>query len=337
MPKEIHNEEDLHKLRELEGDFVLKDDIEMRGRWEPIGDRFNPFEGTLDGGGHTISGLNVHADYGAGLFSRIHESEVRNLILNDVDVYTTGESAGGLTGFSGETWYIADDLIENVYVTGNIEIASDDFRESFVGGVAGRIGGHTSRIGYSVIRHSAFSGVVRGGDNAGGITGRTSAESEIHNCYAEGSLIGAGGYFGGGITGSGAPEPYDSEITKVFSAVDVDSDGYSETDMIATPDSSGDIIQGYYNEDIGTSDYGEGLTTEQMQGEENPPEFMETLDFSEDGEWTTREEDYPTFKWLMDAGIPEGVLDILGDTHLSKRLSINRKFHGHGTGTSMRK
>ena len=68
-------------------------------RWTPVGTENYPFNGTFDGQGHTISGLNVTAEKYAGLFGCLKNAEIRNVMLA-ADCQIDGEYAGALAGKS---------------------------------------------------------------------------------------------------------------------------------------------------------------------------------------------------------------------------------------------
>jgi hypothetical protein len=111
---------DLGDLREVSEnktkEYVLTEDIEAGGAVvEPIGDAEDPFNGKLDGDGHTVTGLTVK-DEGAryiGLFGVVGESGlVKQVGLKDVEA-SGGEYAGGIAGSSAGR-------IESSYVTGEV-------------------------------------------------------------------------------------------------------------------------------------------------------------------------------------------------------------------------
>lgn len=80
-----------------DGTFTLTEDIDLSGEeWIPIGTEDNPFTGTFDGGGHTISNMSISSEgkYGA-LFNYVGGGAViKNLTLKNVSVdgcqYTAG-------------------------------------------------------------------------------------------------------------------------------------------------------------------------------------------------------------------------------------------------------
>ena len=77
--------------------FTLTEDIDLSGEeWIPIGTEDNPFTGTFDGAGHTISNMNISSEgkYGA-LFNYVGGgATIKNLTLKNVSVdgcqYTAG-------------------------------------------------------------------------------------------------------------------------------------------------------------------------------------------------------------------------------------------------------
>jgi hypothetical protein len=110
----------------LDGDHELCADIDASGidEWHPIGDADQPFTGTLDGNGHTISGLTIDDDSRtapSALFG-YNEGEIRNLevrnakVRGDADVGPRGVTT--LAGTNAGT-------IHNVSVTGSVEGTGD--------------------------------------------------------------------------------------------------------------------------------------------------------------------------------------------------------------------
>ena len=97
--------------------------------WEPIGISGNPFAGTYDGNGFTISNLFIdlqakNENY-VGLFGYADHADIRNVRLLDVNV--TGQfQVGGLVGEIG-----SDGAVTSCYATG--QVAGDED----VGGLVG--------------------------------------------------------------------------------------------------------------------------------------------------------------------------------------------------------
>ena len=77
----------------------LVKDIDLLGKkWAPIGSAANPFSGTFDGNGHTISNLTVYSAEAAGLFGRMYGT-VKDLTVTNATV-TGNHWAGVIAGYS---------------------------------------------------------------------------------------------------------------------------------------------------------------------------------------------------------------------------------------------
>ena len=97
----------------------LEADIDMSGEeaWtSAIGNTDeHPFRGTFNGNGHTISGLQVTASY-AGLFGRIRDAKINNLVIKDC-TFTGTDAAGAVCGRTSGS---ATQAISGVYAEGNV-------------------------------------------------------------------------------------------------------------------------------------------------------------------------------------------------------------------------
>lgn len=122
----IDTVEDLKAIvNDLDGDYILTSDLDLSGEaWTPIGTKEEPFTGTLDGGGHTISGLRIEEDSFTG----------------------TGSQFYGIFGMADGGRNL-DNLVEfrHLTVQGKIilkETAEDEtikYRNIYVGGFAGDV------------------------------------------------------------------------------------------------------------------------------------------------------------------------------------------------------
>ncbi|MDZ7771337.1 MAG: GLUG motif-containing protein [Balneolaceae bacterium] len=170
-PYEITTSAQLDAIRgDLDAHYILTEDIELStatgsggvfyhggAGWEPIGENGDEFTGSLDGNGHTISGLYIDRsgdDY-VGLFGSLGSgSSVSDLGVEEADV--TGDRHVGI--LVGET----DGSITGSYATGEVS------GNNRVGGLVGI----TSSSGSSIT--GSYSGAsVSGGDWVGGLVGST--------------------------------------------------------------------------------------------------------------------------------------------------------------------
>lgn len=164
--------------------IILKNDIQMpsvndgESNWLYIGNWNNPYAGTFDGEGHTVSGIKINAEnnYGksyqqAGMFG-VLEGVVKNVIFKDCSV-TGAYNAGIVAGYNdGGT-------ISNVTVTGGSVIGV-----MYTGGIVGSSDGWI--VGCSVTGSSTLTDVdseydmtadvggIVGSQHAGGVIGCTS-------------------------------------------------------------------------------------------------------------------------------------------------------------------
>lgn len=170
--------------------FRLTNNIDLNNEpWTPIGvDTGHPFSGSLDGGGKSISGLNVNTSTQyAGLFGAVGEIAVQSLTLQDGSVTCTNGATswcGGLAGRSGSL------LLNDVHIV-NMAISGDG-----QGGTGGILGGGSA----SMTACSNTGGSVSG-RYAGGLTGKGFTESDFTFLECSNSAAVTGRLYAGGMTG----------------------------------------------------------------------------------------------------------------------------------------
>ncbi len=168
----------------LNDHYILTGDVMLIAPWTPIAGNFT---GSFDGGGHTISGLEISGGTGhKGMFVTIGSGGVvKNLGLLDVDIQGS-EDIGAIAG------QVTGGTIENCYASGII-ISSGSSTSG--GGIVGY--NATS----SMVSNCFFNGTVECG-NSGGIVGYNTGT--VKNCYAAGIVTCTASNYASGITASGS-------------------------------------------------------------------------------------------------------------------------------------
>jgi len=198
--------------------FVLVSDINMNSvPWTPIGALSNGvqrvFMGTVDGGNHTISNLNVNVPHdNVGLFGRTASERVSISNLNVVDANVSGNNYVGIIVGQGSL----DNSTASGHVSGNnsvgglagsAHIITDCTNHATVNG-SENIGGLVGTLNHprrGVIANSYNYGNISGVQRIGGIVGHISANAlsnsfHVEECENHGD-ISASGDMAGGIVG----------------------------------------------------------------------------------------------------------------------------------------
>ena len=165
--------------------LYLAGDIALTGTWTPVGSTATYvgdfFAGTLDGCGHTISGLNVQGSkVNQGLFAAINKATIRNLNVSGTVSCGTKNYVGGIVG------KVQAGTIENCSFSGSV-----------TGGYTGGIAGGLNSNNVTIIGCVNAADVT--GTTAGGILGYWKTTAAIQNCYNTGSVTGSAK--AGGIVG----------------------------------------------------------------------------------------------------------------------------------------
>ncbi len=196
VPQMITTAEEFFNIRnDLGGIYMLANDIDLSGyaNWTPIGnatknasgnyDYTNAFSGKFDGGGYTISGLNINLSNSScsslltvGLFGSLsRDGQISNVVLKDANVTGTSnatEYVGMLVGFNPGS-------VNDCSVNGTMAVSG----ATYIGGVIGENIGSAEKISSNVAI------TVTGSKNylVGGITGRT-AGGQLSDVNVSGSI-----------------------------------------------------------------------------------------------------------------------------------------------------
>ena len=210
--------------------FVLMNDIaypyatdwnaadSQENNFTRIGTGGEPFGGTFDGQGHTISGIRIYSsDLCQGLFGNIHGT-VRNVTLADARI-TGKENVGGIAGANGGT-------IENCHVTANVLIGATGDNTYNHGGIAGQ--------NHGTVDGCTSSATLSQAQECGGIVGCNENDNNVKNCLAVGVTIYGDNFFVGAIVGFNPggtlSHNYYSDCTALGRPCDIGCNGADITD-----------------------------------------------------------------------------------------------------------
>lgn len=181
----------------LNADGTLSEKAAGFVKWTPIGvydvETFveNPFAGSFDGRGHTISGLYVNDEttFIAGLFGAVYGSPVvtiKNVSVEDSYMHVGGVAGAVVGALFDKTLDISNVYSKGVFQTVGLEIEGEKI--SFAGGVVGFVSNGSLNVSnaYSVAAVSSSM-------NAGMIVGGTYNESPkivVNNSYYTSTAVG---------------------------------------------------------------------------------------------------------------------------------------------------
>lgn len=145
--------------------------------WTPIGTDYNhQFTGTINGGGHTLSGLRISSTTSdTGFIGNLGTGgAVKNLTLANAVVHSTQYCIGTVVGSNGGT-------MENCHVADGSSVATSD-SNSQAGGIVGNNRG--------LLMGCTHAAAVKGTDSFGGIAGLNGYGGSIIACANTGTVDG---------------------------------------------------------------------------------------------------------------------------------------------------
>lgn len=153
--------------------------------WTPIGSSSskNMYNGTFDGQGHTISGLNVNEGSDqAGLFGDTAWSNtspvIKNLTIADSSFVTAGGYAGGVAGWGGG-------VFENCHTEASVTVQGKKCAGGIIGSYKGT--GNTAKLRMIQCSNRATVKEVGGfGGLAGGLIGQAEHPLKLENSFNAG-------------------------------------------------------------------------------------------------------------------------------------------------------
>lgn len=221
----------------------LANDIDLGGEdWTPIGHyQGGSFNGTFNGNGHTIKGLNIgNQSYsrGTGFFGETFTAVIKDLTIEG-NINTNTDYVGGIVGHGYAT-------ITNCNFIGSIRTSLYQ-----VGGIAGS-GGFT-------ITNCTVDGNISGASWVGGIVGNCQDGGAYTNCYVKGEISADFASYGVGAAGIAAIPLYTSQAISNCYSDTVTKNGGKEVNA---------PIIGVYNDTV-TADTKTFLTNNSWNKEKN--------------------------------------------------------------------
>lgn len=184
--------------------YVLTDNIDLssvchakddansvaEANWTPIGTATNPFKGTFNGQGHSITNMYIHyATLNQGLFGKTNGATVKNFSISGKMESSTSNVEGSVQCIGGVIGWAYNSTVEDI--TSSVNITLDKgITQKLMGGVVGDCDGTT-------ISGCLYNGTLdagNSGDCVGGITGyfradaKTTKGYQIANCCNAGSV-----------------------------------------------------------------------------------------------------------------------------------------------------
>ena len=152
--------------------------------WTPIGSSKNKYNGTFDGQGYTISGLNVNetGSNEAGLFGDTAQSNtspvIKNLTIADSSFVTARGYAGGVAGYGGG-------VFENCHTEASVTVQGKKCAGGIIGSYKGT--GITAELSMIQCSNRATVKEVDGfGGFAGGLIGQAEHPLKLENSFNAG-------------------------------------------------------------------------------------------------------------------------------------------------------
>ena len=177
------------------GTVELLKNVTLTGNWTTVGTESEPFKGTFDGKGYTITGLNIPTNDNeyVGLIGILDGGTVKNVKFASVSV--TGKNDVGTA---------VGRIINGGTVSGVQVLGGTVSGAKRVGGVVGSI-----KANGTVSDCTNAAGVTANDRNAGGIVGsayytETGKQMYITGCVNNGAVTASGGVCGGIVSLSAA-------------------------------------------------------------------------------------------------------------------------------------
>jgi hypothetical protein len=214
----------------LSQSFILGSDLNYNNSVFPmIGASGNPFRGTFDGNGYTLSSISISGGFNSyiGMFRQMENATVKNLLIDGIHMFDVGPFTGGLAGS------VKSSIISNVRIK-NINMVGPDYSGGLIG-----------QAENSTISYSSTQGVMAqnfGTDAGGGFIG-FAIDCQIFNSVSHVNIIqtsstafgvsAVGGFIGLGVRGN---------VANCYADGNIDYSAVTETDPEYAPRQVGGLL-----------------------------------------------------------------------------------------------
>lgn len=187
----------------LGADITLPEDVQPN--WTPVGTYDHPYDGFIDGAGHSIADMSIDTDDDpAGFIGAWKGADgdiaVKDMTLSDVDVHSSNDyGTGAFIGYGFE-----DFVLDNCHVVGG---SVSGIGGGPVGGLFGGGFGCGFDMGGAGGSGDGFGGMASGSTNSANVSGVSyvggiGGFGAASGCTNRGNVSGTGSYIGGIVGGS---------------------------------------------------------------------------------------------------------------------------------------
>lgn len=187
----------------LGADITLPEDVQPN--WTPVGTYDHPYDGFIDGAGHSIADMSIDTDDDpAGFIGAWKGADgdiaVKDMTLSDVDVHSSNDyGTGAFIGYGFE-----DFVLDNCHVVGG---SVSGIGGGPVGGLFGGGFGGGFDMGGAGGSGDGFGGMASGSTNSANVSGISyvggiGGFGAATGCTNRGNVSGTGSYIGGIVGGS---------------------------------------------------------------------------------------------------------------------------------------
>lgn len=187
----------------LGADITLPEDVQPN--WTPVGTYDHPYDGFIDGAGHSIADMSIDTDDDpAGFIGAWKGADgdiaVKDMTLIDVDVHSSNDyGTGAFIGYGFE-----DFVLDNCHVVGG---SVSGIGGGPVGGLFGGGFGGGFDMGGAGGSGDGFGGMASGSTNSASVSGISyvggiGGFGAASGCTNRGNVSGTGSYIGGIVGGS---------------------------------------------------------------------------------------------------------------------------------------